>query len=272
MLFARLNDVTLHHQLIGGPKGKPTLVFVNSLGTDFRMWRDVVVRLAGEVTIVTYDTRGHGLSEVARTPYSMQTLARDLAALLDHLRIRRAIICGVSVGGLIAQQLYALRPELVEALILCDTLPKIGDEAFWNARIARIEAEGLAAVADGILERWFTPEFRHPDNPDYVGYRTMFERQPVAGYLATCVALRDADLRALAPRIRVPTICIAGDQDGSTPAAAVADFARTIPNARFERIEACGHLPSVEQPEALTAIMRAFMSFVATETVSHVSH
>ena len=272
MQFARLNDVTLHHQLIGGPKGKPTLVFVNSLGTDFRMWRDVVVRLAGEATIITYDTRGHGLSEIGRTPYSMELLARDLAALLDHLRVRRAIICGVSVGGMIAQQLTALRPDLVEALILCDTLPKIGDDAFWNARIARIEAEGLGAVAQSILERWFRPEFRRADNPDYAGYRTMFERQPVAGYLATCVALRDADLRTLAPRIRVPTICVAGDQDGSTPAAAVAEFARSIPQARFERIAACGHLPSVEQPETLTALMRAFMSLVATETVSHVSH
>ena len=153
MQFARLNDVTMHHQVIGGPKGRPTLVFVNSLGTDFRMWRDVVVRLAGEVTIVTYDKRGHGLSEVGRTPYSIALLADDLAALLDHLGVTRAIVCGVSVGGMVAQQLYAARPDLVEALMLCDTLGKIGDDAFWSTRIGRIEAEGLAGVAEGILER-----------------------------------------------------------------------------------------------------------------------
>jgi 3-oxoadipate enol-lactonase len=272
MQFARLNDVTLHHQLIGAPRGKPTVVFVNSLGTDFRIWRDVVVRLAGEARVVTYDMRGHGLSDVGRTPYAMETLAYDLAALLDHLAIRNAIICGVSVGGLIAQQLYALRPDLVGALALCDTLPKIGDDAFWDARIARIEAEGLAAVADGILERWFTAEFRRAGNPDYAGYRAMFERQPVEGYIATCVALRHADLRNLAPLIRVPTICIVGDQDSSTPPKAVADFARSIPHARFELITACGHIPSVEQPERLAAILTAFMSLVATETASYVSH
>lgn len=272
MQFAQLNGVNLHHQVIGGPSGTPTLVFVNSLGTDFRMWRDVVVRLAGEMAIVTYDKRGHGLSGVGRTPYSIAMLADDLAALLDHLGIDRAIICGVSVGGVIAQQLYAARPELVEALILCDTLPKIGDDAFWNARIGRIEAEGLAAVAGPILERWFTPDFRRPGNPDYLGYLAMFERQPVEGYLATCAALRDCDLTSLAPRIGVPTLCVAGDKDGSTPAAAIADFARLVPGARFELIKACGHLPSVEQPEALAAILRSFMSLVATETVSHVSH
>jgi 3-oxoadipate enol-lactonase len=272
MQFARLNDFTTHYQLIGSPKGRPTLVFVNSLGTDFRIWRDVVVRMVGEAAILTYDMRGHGLSEVGQTPYSMELLADDLAALLDHLGVRDATICGVSVGGVIAQQLYALRPELVGSLILCDTLGKIGDEAFWDARIAAIEANGLDAVADKILERWFTPAFRRPDNPDYLGYRTMFVRQPVDGYLATCLALRNADLRDLASRIAVPTICVVGDQDGSTPPAAVADFARSIRRARFELIKACGHLPSIEQPDRLTAILRAFISLVTTETVSHVSH
>lgn len=272
MQFARLNEVTMHFQLFGAAPGKPLVVFVNSLGTDFRIWRDVVVRLAGDAAILTYDMRGHGLSETGRTPYSMALLAEDLAALLDHLRVRGAFVCGVSVGGMVAQQLYASRPDLVGALVLCDTLAKIGDDAFWDNRIATIEQNGLDGVADQILERWFTPGFRRRENPDYAGYRTMFVRQPTDGYLATCVALRGADLTALAPRIRVPSICVVGDQDGSTPPDAVASFARSIPQARFERIKACGHLPSIEQPEALTAIMRAFISFVATETISHVSH
>jgi 3-oxoadipate enol-lactonase len=272
MQFVRLNDITLHYQLIGSPKSKPTLVFVNSLGTDFRIWRDVVVRMVGEAAILTYDMRGHGLSEEGETPYSMELLGADLAALLDHLGVREGIICGVSVGGVIAQQLYAMRPDLVASLILCDTLGKIGDDDFWNARIAAIEANGLEAVADKILERWFTREFRRADNPDYIGYRTMFVRQPVGGYLATCAALRDTDLRDIASGIAVPTICVVGDQDGSTPPAAVADFARSIPRARFELIKACGHLPSIEQPDRLVAILRAFMSLVTTETVSHVSH
>ncbi|MGN6100211.1 MAG: 3-oxoadipate enol-lactonase [Devosia sp.] len=272
MQFARLNDVTMHYQLIGSPASRPLMVFVNSLGTDFRIWRDLVVRLAGEYAILLYDKRGHGLSEVGRTPYSMVLLADDLAALLELVGARQAIVCGVSVGGLVAQQLYARRPELVQALILCDTLARIGDDAFWNARIARIEQGGIGAIADVILERWFTPAFRAADTPDYVGYRTMLERQPVEGYLATCIALRECDLSNGATRITVPTIAIVGDQDGSTPPRAVADFAKTIPGARFELIENCGHLPSIEQPAVLAEIMRAFLSLLATEPVSHVSH
>jgi len=272
MQFARLNDVTHHYQLFGSPLSRQLVVFVNSLGTDFRIWRDVVVRLAGDYSVLTYDFRGHGLSETGDAPYMMPQLAADLAALLDLIGTRQAIVCGVSVGGVIAQQLYADRPDLVRSLVLCDTLGKIGDDAFWDKRISTIRENGIAAAADGILERWFTPDFREATNPDYDGYRTMLERQPVEGYLAACMALRGADLREAATRIAVPTICIGGDQDGSTPPRAVADFAKTIPRARFELIKACGHLPSIEQPEMLTSILRAFISLVGTESVSHVSH
>jgi 3-oxoadipate enol-lactonase len=271
MQFARLNDVTLHYQTIGAPPGRPLIVFVNSLGTDFRIWRDVVVRMAGDFSILMYDKRGHGLSDVGETPYSMEQLADDLIALLEVIGAPPAVFCGVSVGGMICQQLYAKRPELVEALILCDTLPKMGTAESWNARIAAIESDGMAAVANGIMERWFTQNFRR-GNPDFPGYRNMLVRQPMDGYRATCVALRECDLSAVAPRIRVPTLCVVGGDDGAPTPRAVADFAKTIPAARFEIIEDCGHIPSVEQPARLVAIVRAFMSLVGTETVSHVRH
>ena len=272
MQFARLNNVVHHYQVIGAPESRPALVFVNSLGTDFRIWRDVVVRLAGEFAIVTYDKRGHGLSEVGHTPYSIEVLAEDLAALLDHLRVRGAVICGVSVGGLVAQQLCHARPDLVAALILCDTLGRMGDAEFWNRRIAAIEANGLAFIADGILERWFTPAFRASRNADLAGYRAMLSRQPVDGYIGTCMALREADLTADVGRLAAPTLVVAGDSDLSPSPRLAADFARSIPGARFEIIKACGHIPSVEQPETLAAIIRAFMSLVGTESASHVSH
>ena len=115
MQFARLNDVNLHYQVIGSPASRPLLVFVNSLGTDFRIWRDVIVRLAGDYAILAYDMRGHGLSDVGRTPYSMELLADDLAALLGHIEARPAIVCGVSVGGIVAQQQRRSRPTFLPA-------------------------------------------------------------------------------------------------------------------------------------------------------------
>lgn len=264
MQFAFLNGVALHYQTIGAPAGKPTIVFANALGTDFRIWRDVIVRLAGDFAILTYDKRGHGLSNVGEAPYSTDDHVSDLEALLEHLQVKNAIICGLSVGGVIAQGLYARRKDLVRALILCDTAPKIGNTESWNQRIAAVNEAGIAALADGILQKWFTPEFRDPGNADFAGYRNMLTRSPVEGYAGTCAALRDCDYTNDARQIGVPTLCVVGDQDGSTPPDLVLAMAKLIPAARYEVIEGAGHLPCVEQPETLVAVIRAFLSGLDT--------
>ncbi|MDR3475027.1 MAG: 3-oxoadipate enol-lactonase [Devosia sp.] len=272
MQFARVNGVTLHYQMIGSPSSKPLLVFVNSLGTDFRIWRDVIVRLIGSFSILCYDKRGHGLSDIGLTPYTIEDHAADLIALLELIGVEGATICGLSVGGMIAQAVYAARPQLVRALILCDTAHKVGTAESWDARIRAVEAGGIEAVADGILTVWFTENFRRPGNPDFAGYRNMLIRQPVAGYVATCAALRNADFTETAKRIAVPTVCVVGDKDGSTPPALVAEFARMIPASNFELIRNAGHIPCVEQPEILAEIISAFTALVETETSSHVAH
>ncbi len=104
--------------------------------------------------------RGHGLSDVGQLPSSIEDHATDLAALLDLLSVKHAVICGLSVGGLIAQSLYHRLPDLVRALILCDTAHKIGTAESWNARIAAVERSGIGSIVDAIMERWFTPAFR----------------------------------------------------------------------------------------------------------------
>jgi 3-oxoadipate enol-lactonase len=267
--FARINDVTIHYQIIGAPADKPVIVFINSLGTDFRIWRDVVVRLAGDFAIVLYDKRGHGLSDVGQVPYSIEDHAADLAGLLDMLSVQQAIICGLSVGGLIAQSLYQRRPDLVRALVLSDTAHKIGTADSWNSRIAAVREAGIGNIVDAVMERWFTPPFRRPENTAYDGYCNMLERQPLEGYIATCEAVRDADFTEAAAEISVPTICIVGDQDGSTPPDLVLSLARLIPNARYEVIKDAGHIPCVEQPEAMTAVIRAFIDFATTQSTRH---
>lgn len=260
MQFATINGVTIHYQLIGGRPGAPVIVFSNSLGTDFRIWRDVVVRLAGDYGVVLYDKRGHGLSGIGSTPYRIEDHADDLIALMDHLALKRAVICGLSVGGLIAQQVHEQRPDLVQAIILSDTAHKVGTGDSWNARIAAVEAGGVDSIADQVMNVWFTPAFRDPANPAIHGYRAMLARQPAEGYAATCAALREADLTEAARRIAVPTLCVVGDQDGSTPPALVSSLADLIPGARFEVIADAGHIPCVEQPEALTDLIRGFLA------------
>jgi len=257
MDFRALNGVVLHVQDLG-PTDRPALVFANSLGTDFRIWDDVVARLAERFRIVLYDKRGHGLSEVGDSPYSIDLHVADLAALLDELAIEGALVCGVSVGGLIAQGLYASRPELVAGLVLSDTASKIGSAEMWNARMAAIEEGGIASIADAILERWFARALREGDPVALAGWRAMLTRTPQEGYLGTCAALRDADLTAAAKQIAVPTLCLVGEEDGSTPPELVRQMAHLIPGARFEVISGAGHLPCIEQPAKVAELIAAF--------------
>ena len=157
--FVKANGLVIHY-LAEGPEALPPLVFVNPLGCDLRVWSDVASILKPDFRVVAYDKRGHGLSKSGPDRTEMADYAADLAALLDALRINRAAIVGMSIGGVIAQELTRQRPEFVPALVLCDTAAKIGTDKSWDERIAAVERGGIESVADPILERWFTPEFR----------------------------------------------------------------------------------------------------------------
>jgi 3-oxoadipate enol-lactonase len=266
--FARVNGVTIHHQVIGAVD-KPLIVFSNSVGTDYRIWRDVVVRLAGSFAIVCYDQRGAGLSGIGRTPYTINVHAEDLIGLLDHLRLGPAIICGLSIGGLIAQGLWSQRPDLVDGLVLCDTAHKIGAREMWDKRISDVRAGGITSISEQVMGRWFTDEFRK--TPEGEGYRAMLERQPAEGYLASLAALRDADFTDVAQRIDVPTLVCVGDRDLATPPSLCAEFARLIPGARFEVVKNAGHILPVEQPEVLSEMIRAFAPLTREGVMANVA-
>ena len=258
MHFAEINANTMHYAKVGSPAAH-TVVFINSLGTDFRIWRDVAADLLGDYQIILYDKRGHGLSGAPEGPYSIDDHIDDLVGLADHLELERMVLCGVSVGGMIAQGAAARMPERIQALVLCDTAHVIGPKEMWDTIIATIQQGGLDAIGDSVMERWFSPEF-HQFNPQQLaGYRNMFSRTPLAGYLGTSWAIRDADFTESSKQITLPALCVCGEDDGATPPDLVRSLAELIPGAEFELIASAGHLPSVEQPEVLTKLIRRFL-------------
>ncbi len=254
MRFAQANGLVIHY-LAEGPEALPPLVFINPLGCDLRVWTDVACILKPEFRVVRYDKRGHGLSESGPDLAEMADYARDLAALLAVLGIGRAAIVGISIGGVIAQEFCRQRPDLVAALVLCDTAAKIGTDESWDDRIAAVERGGIELVAGPILERWFTADFRNQRAAEFAGFRAMLTRTPKQGYLAACGALKRADLRPFVSLIEAPTLCLVGDEDGSTPAALVRQTAGLIKGSRFEIVENAGHLPNVEKPAAVARLI-----------------
>ena len=258
MAFGLFNHQVLHFQ-DENPRRARSFVFVNSLGTDLRIWDELATHYADNFRTVRYDLRGHGLSDAPPAPYAIDDHVGDLAALLDTRGVRDAIIVGLSVGGMIAQALATQRPDLVRLLVLCDTAHKIGTAETWNARIDAVRAAGLASIADAVLERWFSAEFRRSRAADLAGYRNMLTRTPAEGYVGTCATLRDTDLTRVTSRLTQPTLCLVGEEDGATPPALVRSLSELIPNAGFKTIPSAGHLPCIEQPKLLAGWIDTFV-------------
>lgn len=258
MQVAAVNGIHVHYRDIDPGGGRPVLVFSNSLGTDFRIWDRVIARLGDRYRIILYDKRGHGLSEGMPAPYKLSDHVGDLAGLLNYLGVSGAIVCGLSVGGLIAQSLATEHPALVDRLILCDTAHKIGTAELWNERIAAVEKGGIESLAEGTLERWFSADFRANKPAELSAWRNLLVRTTVDGYAGTSAAIRDADLTESSAKLSVPTLCICGSEDGATTPDLVRSTADLIPGARFELIEGAGHLPCIEAPDAVANLILEF--------------
>lgn len=259
MSFIHLNGGLIHYKYLKKPQlgdGCKTFLFINSLGTDFRIWDDVADIVKEHANILLYDKRGHGLSDVITNTKGLNDFAEDAVALLKYLQIDQCIVIGVSVGGMIAQIIAAGFPQLVEKLVLCDTRHKIGNEQGWNERIGKVKQHGIQFISEGVMQKWFSENFRNTDKVK--GYKNMLERSPELGYIQTCEAIRDANLQSIAEKIKIPTLCIVGSEDGSTPPADVKDLANIIEGSVYIVLQGSGHIPGIDNPEALAKLIIDF--------------
>ena len=258
MQMINLNGITIHYADEGDPNGAP-VVFSNSLGTDFRLWDQLIPLLPKSLRLIRYDMRGHGLTSAPEGDYFMGDLVADAAALLDHLKVKDCVFVGLSIGGMIAQGLAAERLDLVRAMVLSNTAAKIGTTAIWQQRMAEVRKGGIEALEDSILQRWFAAGFQRDRSDELTAWRHMLCRTPLDGYLGCSAAISETDLFESTARLSLPTLAIAGSEDGSTPPDLVRETADLIKGARFELIRGAAHLPCVEQPENYAAILTEFL-------------
>ncbi|WP_370402637.1 3-oxoadipate enol-lactonase [Sulfitobacter sp. JB4-11] len=249
-------DVQLHYRVDGAQDGAP-VVFANSLGTDMRLWDPVLPLLPEGLRIIRYDKRGHGLSSCPPAPYTMGALVTDVERLLDHLEVKDALFVGLSIGGMIAQGLAVKRLDLIRAMVLSNTGAKIGTPEIWADRIADVERGGIERLADAVMERWFSADFRA--TPELMLWRNMLTRQPDVGYAGCSAAISGTDFFTTTASLRLPALGIAGSEDGSTPPDLVRETVELIPGAQFRLIRKAGHLPCVEQPQEYAAILSEFL-------------
>lgn len=257
MPFLDVNDVRIRYEW-SGSETAPVLVFSNSLGTDLAMWDAQAASLSRDFRILRYDTRGHGRSSVMPGPHTMNQLADDVVGLLDKLELEHVHFCGLSIGGLTGMSLALRAPQRLRRVVLCNTAAKIGSREIWNARIDAVHKGGMAAVVPGILERWYTAEFRSASPEAVESTRRMLLNTPVEGYTGCCAALRDADLRNEIAGIRLPVLIIAGAHDPATTPADGRFLAERIAGTRYVELRAA-HLSNIEASDAFTKELSAFL-------------
>jgi 3-oxoadipate enol-lactonase len=181
----------------------------------------------------------------------LASYAEVVIGLLDHLKLTKVNIVGLSIGGAIAQYLGIYHAERINHLFLSNTCSKLGSAETWEARIRLVKEKGIIEIADQIMKIWFSESF-HLSNPESIaGYKTMVSNINLNGYVMACETLKNSDLRSEVSRIKLPTFCIAGTKDGSTSPELVKSLADSIENSDYFLIEGVGHIPCVETPEII---------------------
>lgn len=258
MAFATHDGVRIYWRL-DGAADKPMLVLLNSIGCDLSLYDAAAPHLLPDFRLLRIDTRGHGASDAPASDYTLDLLAGDVLAVMDAAGVAKASICGVSLGGMIGMELALKAPERVEALVVACTSPAL-DVATWTARVATVRAEGMAAVAEMALGRFFSEEFRarHPEAVNTV--RTGMLALDPEGYAGCGAAIRDMDLLPRLPGVTAPTLLIYGRKDIASPFEGHGDrIAAAIPGARVAMLDTA-HLPCVEDPTAFAGAVRSFLA------------
>jgi 3-oxoadipate enol-lactonase len=239
---------------VDGPEDAPVLVLSNSLGSTSDMWDPQVPALTERFRVIRYEIRGHDSAPVPDGPYSLDDLGGDVVALLDRVGVERAHLAGLSLGGMTGMWLAVNAPERIDRLVLMCTSAMLAKDHDWPLRARTVREKGTGAVADAVVERWFTPAYVAA-NPDVAErMRKMVADTPPEGYAGCCDAIDAMDLVEDITAIRAPTLVIAGREDPATPPRHAHQIAGKIPGARLELVDAA-HLASYERPDEVTELM-----------------
>ncbi len=262
-----VSSPVLHYSVREPRNGKAprhTVVLSHALGCDLTMWDALANTLAQDCRVIAYDHRGHGSSDAPDALYSMAELADDAARLLRELDTGPVVWVGLSMGGMVGQELALRHPALVRALVLANTTGGYPEaaQAVWEQRIATVREQGIEAIADAVMGRYFHDGFRAQKPGTVARYRRRVVSTDPVGYVGCCNAVGKVDTTPRLGSITVPTLVIAGELDQGTPVAMAQALADGIPEARLVVLQEASHLSAAEQPQAFEEAVVGFVTSI----------
>ena len=255
----KANGITINYQ-IDGPDNAPCLVFSNSLATSLAMWDEQTAALKDSYRVLRYDQRGHGSTDAPAGRYSYDTLLADALGLLDELSIKKAHFAGLSMGGATALGLAERHPDRFDRIIVCDSpcqsTPQSSQQ--WEERIAVAQKQGIDALVEPTVGRWFPPEIL-VKNPPYVDkVRGMIRATPVNGFIGCAAALADHDYASAVATVKHPVLFLGGEKDAAT--APMRKLNEKLPGSRFVALAGAGHISNMDRPAEFTKAIRDFLA------------
>jgi 3-oxoadipate enol-lactonase len=254
------NGITINCE-VSGPEGAPVVALSHSLASSSVMWAAQVPALEQHFRVIQLDTRGHGGSDAPAMAYSLDMLGDDLLAALDGLGVKKFHWVGLSMGGMIGQNLALRAPERIGKLVLCDTSARTTPEAVpvWDERIVQARAEGMSAIAESTLARWFTPPYLEKRPPVVETIRQQIVATPVDGYIGCCEALKTLDYLDQLPGVALPALVVVGEDDLGTDVATARTLHDAISGSRLAILPSAAHLSNVEQADAFNECVLDFL-------------
>jgi len=259
--IANVNGVDIAYRF-DGPQNARVILVANSLMANGSMWDGNITALADRYRVLRYDKRGHGGSSVSTGPYTIAQLADDAVGLLDALGIQKAHFMGLSIGGMIGQQLGARYPERIWSLSLCNTASEMPPRSLWEERFEIARTQGIAGLVDGTIKRWFTAPFIERAPQEIEKVRKMILGTNVDGYIACGSAVRDMAQSTMLLKIKSPTLVLSGRHDPACTVDQGTVLHRLIDHSKMVVIEDAAHLSNIEQPEVFNQNVRQFIDSV----------
>jgi 3-oxoadipate enol-lactonase len=258
---AKINDIEIHYA-IDGPEGAPVVACSHCLAGSLDIWEPQVRVLREHYRVLRFDTRGHGYSSAPDGEYTMDVLAEDAIGLFDALGIGQVHFMGISMGGMVAQTLALSAPDRCLSLILCDTTAGVPRDSapVWAERIQAAKENGMAALADGTVDRWLSPEFQKMRPDTTRGIREMILKTQVPGFAGCVHAIRRFDATERLGELDLPVLVMVGENDPGTPVESAKELHGLIRNAELAVLPQAYHLSNIEAADAFNDRLTAFLN------------
>jgi 3-oxoadipate enol-lactonase len=254
------NGIQINYEL-SGRENAPVVMLSHSLACSLAMWDPQMEALRAGYRVLRYDTRGHGGSEAPAGAYTLEQLGADALGLMDALDIDKVHWVGLSLGGMIGQCLALNHAGRLHLVTLSDTMAALpeGAPAIWGPRIETARSQGMTALAEPTLQRWFTPPYLEKNPPQVERIRELIVSTPVDGFTGCCEAILGLNYLNRLSAVGVPALIIVGKDDFGTPVAASEAMQAQIPGSQLVVLDDAAHLSNIEQAEAFDKALLPFL-------------